>query len=40
MILPIGTMTIQHLGIYGPGNKLVSVTIPREDESDSKDSKK
>ena len=28
------------LGIYGPDNKLVSVSIPLEDESDSKDAKK
>ena len=28
------------LGIYGPGGKLVSVSIPREDKPDSKDSKK
>ena len=27
------------LGIYGPGGKLVSVVIPREDKPDSKDSK-
>ncbi len=27
------------LGIYGPGNKLVSVSIPREDDPKSKDSK-
>ena len=28
------------LGIYGPDNKLVSISIPLEDEADSKDSKK
>ena len=28
------------LGIYGPDGKLASVSIPREDKPDSKDSKK
>ena len=27
------------LGIYGPDGKLASVVIPREDKTDSKDSK-
>ena len=40
VILRIGTMTTHALGIYGPDNKLASVSIPREDDPKSKDSKK